>query len=233
MKYLNKRPHSVTTSCKLFFPIRRNAVSRQDHLCPNCTEEQKNGFGIFMMGPSSKDYENHVLFEKLRYNIPKIFETMLEMHQDKGNWDKTRESCLLHLGFSGSTTNQQSEMLTKVIDATAITAKPEMNGKQDCSLDEFFHRMMGPIHSLLSNTALVYLSPKDGGPPVSMNHPNLEEEEFAKVVGERCGCPTETDDDMKNLFHALSVVLQEVGDLITEDRQELDMEDEDIDIDFV
>jgi hypothetical protein len=29
------------------------------------------------------------------------------------------------------------------------------------------------------------------------------------------------------------VVLQEVGDLVTEDRQELDMEDDDIDIDFV
>jgi hypothetical protein len=38
---------------------------------------------------------------------------------------------------------------------------------------------------------------------------------------------------MKNLFHALSVVLQEVGDLVTEDGQELDMEDDDIDIDFV
>jgi hypothetical protein len=63
MEYLNKRPHSVTTSsewkdleeqnCKLIFPIQLNAVSRQD-LCPN-TKEEKNGFGTFMMGPSSKD----------------------------------------------------------------------------------------------------------------------------------------------------------------------------------
>jgi hypothetical protein len=199
-------------------------------LCPN-TEEEKNGFGTFMMGPSSKDYKNHVIvFQKLRYNtIPKIFETMLEMHQDKRKWDKTRESCILHLGFSGGT-NQQSEMLTKAIDASAITAKPEMNGKQDGSLDDF-HRMIGPILSLLlSNTALVYLRTKDGGP--IMNHPDLEED-FAKVFGKRCGCPTETDDNMKNFFHALSVVLQEVGDLVTEDGQELDMEDDDIDIDFV
>jgi hypothetical protein len=65
--------------------------------------------------------------------------------------------------------------------ATAITAKPEMNGKQDGSLDEF-HRMIGPILSLLSNTALVYLRTKVGGP--MMNHPDLEEE-FAKVFGER------------------------------------------------
>jgi hypothetical protein len=111
------------------------------------TEEEKNGFSTFMMGPStSKDYENHVVFQKLRYNIPKIFETMLEMHQDKEKWDKTRErSCILHLGFSGST-NQQSEIfLTKAIDArTAITAKPEMNGKQDGSLGEFY-RMIGVL----------------------------------------------------------------------------------------
>jgi hypothetical protein len=52
-----------------------------------------------------------------------------------------------------------------------------------------------------------------------MNHLDLEEE-FAKVFGERCGCPTETNNDIKNLFHALSVVLQEVGDLVsTEDGQ--------------
>jgi hypothetical protein len=51
-----------------------------------------------------------------------------------------------------------------------------------------------------------------------MNHLDLEEE-FAKVFGERCGCPTETNDDIKNLFHALSVVLQEVCDLVTEDGQ--------------
>jgi hypothetical protein len=163
MEHLNKRPHSVTTSLewkeleeqnhKLFFPIRLNTVSRRK-LCPN-TEEEKNGFGTFMMGPSSKEYENHVIFQKLRYNIPKIFDTMLEMHQDKGKWDKTRESCILHLDFS-SGTNQQSQMLTKAIDATAITAKPEMNGKQDGSLDEF-HRIISPILSLLSNTTLVYL----------------------------------------------------------------------------
>jgi hypothetical protein len=93
MEYLNKRPHSVTTSSewkdleeqngKLFFPIQLTAVSRRN-LCPN-TEEEKNGFGttFMMVGPSSsKDYENHVVFQKLRYNIQKIFETMLEMHQD-------------------------------------------------------------------------------------------------------------------------------------------------------
>jgi hypothetical protein len=104
-----------------------------------------------------------------------------------------------------------------------------MNQKQDGSMEDF-QRMIGPVLSLLSNTASIYLKKEDGGP--MLNDPNLEED-FAKVFGERCGCPTDPDDDLKNLFHALSIVLQEVVTLVIENRQELDMDDNDIISDFV
>ena len=236
MENLHVRSHTMTTSSKwknledqnrdMYFPIQVNAISKRN-LHPK-NEEEKKGFGTLMIGPSSKEYNNHKVFQQLRYNIPKIFDTMLEIHKDKDKWDNTRNSCILHLGFSGGT-NQQSEALTRALDPTAITAKPEMNGKQDGSLEEF-HRMIGPILSLLSNTASTYLRTPDGSPV--LNNPYLEEE-FAKVFGEACGCPTETNDDLKNLFHALSTVLQEVGVLVTLNGEELDMDDNDIEIEFV
>jgi hypothetical protein len=235
--HLNKCPHAVLLlseweelekeNRKLYFPVQLKIISKRN-LCPK-TEAEKNGFTTFMMGPSSKEYNNHVLFQQLRYNIPKIFDALLEKHNKKELWDDTRDSCVLHLGFSGGTNQQSQAAFTTTLDITAITAKPEMNGKQDGSMEDF-HRMIGPVLSLLSNTASIYLKKEDGGP--ILNDPNLEED-FAKVFGERCGCPSDPDDDLKNLFHALSVVLQEVGTLVTEDGQELDMDEGDITSDFV
>jgi hypothetical protein len=94
--------------------------------------------------------------------------------------------CVLYLGFSGGT-NQQSQALKTALDKTDNTAEPEMNGKQDGSMDDF-HRMIVPVLSLLSNTASIYLKKEDGGP--ILNDPNLEEDS-AKVFCERCGCPTD------------------------------------------
>jgi hypothetical protein len=95
--HLNKCPHAVLLSSewekleqenrKLYYPIQLKVISKRN-LCPK-TEKEKNGFTTFMMGPSSKEYNNHVLFQQLRYDIPKIFDAMLEKHSKKELWDDT------------------------------------------------------------------------------------------------------------------------------------------------